>query len=347
MTCASDLQTPDILLLILSLLDPATLTSFRLTSHRINSVITAHQKLICNSIALRTYSTPLDFLPSPDSLLSVPGLGNLYIKTLLRMPRARLLADRAVSNRYLSFFGEGPLPPDAVEQRPRCTRGLLVFWALVDIQQSVNHDEAPAPRYTPPAAVFMTKPRRLVARLFRSRKRVSATKSLSTCAAAPSLSIVDAPSAPLGGSRRSSGGSATSVAQRFAAVKAAQAPFAALLSRLARIDLEVAQGYLHGLMPFGCVGCKYSMPLEYAENSWWRESWALRQGPAFMLSVSSADPRERLWADQTMQQEWGSRAKEVLEVERTTPIFLFEDKEMGKGGIRPLWVEGWDVRGGR
>ena len=66
-----------------------------------------------------------------------------------------------------------------------------------------------------------------------------------------------------------------------------------------------------------------------------------------MLSVSSEYSDERVWARAMMEQEFKARSREVVEVERTTPIFLFEDKEMGKEGVKPLWAEAWDVRSGR
>ncbi|MCJ1432279.1 hypothetical protein MMC27_001635 [Xylographa pallens] len=354
MTSASALQTPDILILILSLLDPTTLATFRLTSPRINSIIVAHQKSICNAVALHTYFTSLDFLPSTNSLLSSPGLDNLYINTLLRMPRAFLLADRAVTgcNATGHCWNSTDYSADN-ETRARCTRGILVFWALVDIQLSVISDKVPAPIYkveAPVAIAPMSKRWKNAAQLFSPRMWASTRKLpfTSTHAIAPALHTADAPSNRVDVSGTTSSDlSAASVAQRFAAVKAAQAPFVALLTRPTRVDLEVAQGFLHTLMPNSNCGMQPNSPLYMAQHSWWRESWAMRQGPAFMLAVSSTDARERAWTNERMEQEFKIRSREVVEVERTTPIFLFEDKEMGKDGAKPLWAEAWEVRGGR
>ncbi|MCJ1377963.1 hypothetical protein MMC17_001059 [Xylographa soralifera] len=354
MTSASALQTPDILILILSLLDPTTLASFRLTSPRINSIIIAHQKSICNSIALRTFSTSFDFLPSPNSLLSSPGLDKLHINALLRMPRALLLADRAIIG--CNAMGRGCNSrdwPAYKETCARCTRGILVFWALVDIQESVSPNQVPAPNYKLEAPVALgpvAKRWKNAAQLFSPRTWVSTRKSPSTTprAVPPAVHPADTPPARVEGcSITPNDLSAASVAQRLAAVKAAQAPFVALLTRSTRIDLEVAQGFLHTLMPNSNSGLQPNSPLYMAQHSWWRESWALRQGPAFMLAVSSADARERAWTNERMEQEFKARSREVVEMERTTPIFLFEDKEMGKDGTRPLWAEAWDVRGGK
>ncbi|MCJ1315672.1 hypothetical protein MMC15_000992 [Xylographa vitiligo] len=354
MTSASALQTPDILILVLSLLDPNTLASFRLTSSRVHSIIIHHQKTICNSIALRTYSTPLDFLPSPSSLLSSPGLANLHFNALLRMPRALLLADRAIVGS--NAMGRGCTSKDYPahnQTRARCTRGILVFWALVDIQESVNPDQVPAPSYRlEPSVALGPVPKRwkTAAQLFSPRTWISTLKSPSPSphAITPALHTAGTPTAKVDGSSSTPCLlSAVSVAQRLAAVKVAQAPFVALLTRSTRIDLEVAQGFLHTLMPNSNSGLQPNSPLYMAQHSWWRESWALRQGPAFMLAVSSADLRERAWTNERMEQEFKARSREVVEVERTTPIFLFEDKEMGKDGAKPLWEEAWDVRGGR
>ena len=357
MTAASALLTPDILLLILFLLDPATLASFRLTSVRINSIIIAHQKLICSSIALRVYSlTSLDFLPSYDSVPSSAGLGNIHIRALLRFPRARLLADRA-------FIKGNERPPASIGYYPkrseviaRCTRGILIFWALVDIQQNINPDEATAPRYTPEPRLTVapvTKRRGLVARQFRPRDQVTAPKSHFTSAAplvtsgsvTPFLTASDGSPSGLGVKNNLGGPSASLFTRRFATVRAAQIPFVNLLSRPTRIDLKVAQGYLHSLMPSYQASHFAIASLSWNEQCWWKESWALRQGPAFMLAVSSTDKKMATWALNRMEQECRGRTREVLEVQRTTPIFLFPDAEMGRDGKRPLWEDAREVRG--
>ena len=343
MTLASVLQTPDTLLLILCLLDGPTIASFRLTSHRINSIIITHQKFICNSIALQHYSTNLDFLPSIDSIDSPPllqYLGNLHIKALLRIPRARLLVSRAVAkgNEHAMVKMYNPADEDACVH---CTRGILVFWALVDIQQSVSPDDNPAPRYIPklsPPISSEAKWRGMVTRLFRPRDRDAALKAVSA-----SVSDIDAPASSPPPANSTPSLSASSVAQRFATIKSAQQPFVNLLSRPTRIDLELAQSYLHWLMPFSTSGYFGGPSLAYKEQCWWKESWALRQGPAFVLAVSSTDSAERQWALNQMETEWKSRGREVGEVERTTPIFLFRDEGMGQGE-RPLWEEAWKFR---
>ncbi|MCJ1291998.1 hypothetical protein MMC34_003548 [Xylographa carneopallida] len=362
MTSVSALQTPDILVPILTFLDPTTLAIFRLTSTRVNSIVVTHQTSICNSIALRTYSIPLDFLPSPNSLLLVPGLANLHIKTLLRIPRARRLADRAIAGshalRIAGFHAlrRGLTPMDSPANREklaRCTQGILVFWALIDIQDTVSHVQIPKPHYTPEASIalgLVNKRWKHAKQIFSPRTWVSTLKlpSSSPQALNPVLRTADTPSTKVNGYIITPADlSAASVAQQFAAVKAAQAPFVALLARPTRVDLEVAQGLLHGLLPSTYSSPLPNSPLYTAQNSWWRESWAVRQGPAFMLSVSSEYSDERVWARAMMEQEFKARSREVVEVERTTPIFLFEDKEMGKEGVKPLWAEAWDVRSGR
>ena len=354
MTSASAIQTPDILILILSLLDSTTLANFRLTSPRINSIIVAHQKSICNTVALHNYFTSLDFLPSTSSLLCSPGLNNLHINTLLRMPRALILTDRVFTGRNATGHRLNSTDSSADnETRARCTRGILVFWALVDIQRSVISDPVPAPIYkaeVPVATVPMSKRWKNAAQLFSPRTWASTRKLpfTSTHAIAPVPYTADAPSTNVDEhGTMSSYLTAASVAQQLAAIKAAQAPFVALLSRPTRVDLEVAQGFLHALMPNSNCRMQPNSPLYMAQHSWWREGWALRQGPAFMLAVSSTDARERAWTDERMEQEFKIRSREVVEVERTTPIFLFEDKNMGKDGAMPLWAEAWEVRTGR
>lgn len=346
------LQTPDILLLILSFLSPHTLLSFRLTSPLINSLIITHQKSICSAIASHTYCTPLTFLPS-SSLLH--HLDNLHLRSLVRLPRARLLAARAIAKD--AALGDGtysagePYPFD--EELRRCTRGILVFWALVDIQRSVSPDPNPPAHYIPgeaPAATVdatATAPKRrgVVARLFRHRSRgstatqtLAAPDTLGPLRPTPDNPAAHGPAAP---------SAATVITQRFATIKAAQAPFVALLTRSTRVDLELAQGYLHTLVPSHegeYVGLKF-LGLAFQEHCWWKESWALRQGPAFVLAASSGVAAERRWAVERMTAEWRARGREVREVERTTPLFLFAD-EGGKGG-RPLWAEAWEVRGRR
>ncbi|MCJ1475100.1 hypothetical protein MMC13_003760 [Lambiella insularis] len=351
MTAASGLQLPDILLIILSLLDPPTLLSFRLTSPRINSIITTHQRSICNSIASHTHSTNLDFLPSPDSPALLLHLQNLHIKALLRIPRAKLLAARAVTHSD-PIYGPRETDPSDDGLRAHCTRGILVFWALVDIQQSVSPNKGSVPRYVPglPAAVVPASKRRgIVARLFRTRKREPATNAAAgpvtaaTCVS-PALDTIETPSSP--DADRTFPTSASAVTQRFATIKAAQQPFVSLLSRPTRVDLELAQGYLHWLMPFDLGGCFGGPSLTYKEQCWWKESWALRQGPAFLLAVCSADAGERSWALDRMEQEWKGRRRAVVEAERTTPIFLFRDEGMAVGE-KPLWEAAWEIRGRR
>ncbi|MCJ1398139.1 hypothetical protein MMC11_001336 [Xylographa trunciseda] len=361
MTSASALQSPDILLLILSLLDPSTLARFRLTSSRINSIITAHQRSICSSIALRTYSTSLDFLPSPHTALSSPGLGNLYIRALLRLRRAHLLVVKAIDeSQRMPTSQLKSDSPEADEARARCTRGILVFWALIDIQQSLYPDEAPTPMFSEPylGPLPMTRRQRMISRLLRFRNPASPPNLLVAqydaraqylCAAerAEPYRVVNAPSHPNGVDITSSGSAAASVARRFAAIKAAQIPFAALLSRSTRIDLEVAQGYLHLLLErVSAPDYGGHMPPNNIQDCWWKESWALRQGPAFVLALHSHLNAEVEWALRRMEKECKARSRDVLEAERTTPIFLFEDAEMGRDGTRPLWAEAWEVRGG-
>ncbi|MCJ1284173.1 hypothetical protein MMC26_003504 [Xylographa opegraphella] len=348
MTAASAVQIPDILILILSFLDPTTLASFRRTSLPINSVIIAHQRLICNSIALHTYSISLDFLPSPKFLPFSSGLRYLHFNALWRIPRVLLLADRAVNG---SASKDSPTHEDT---QARCTRGLLVFWALIDIQESVSPQQVPVSNFGLEQSVA---PRpvptrwKQAAHLFSPRTWVSTLRSpsIDPHAITPPVQTANTSPVKFEDSRCTSWvPSAAAVARRFADVKAAQAPFVALLARPTRIDLEVAQGFLHSLMPNTNFGSQPNSPLYLAQHCWWRESWALRQGPAFMIAVSSTDARERAWTNRKMEQEFMARSRDVVEVERTTPIFLFEDNEMMENnGTKPLWVEAWEVRAGR
>ena len=174
MTSASAVQHPDIFFIILGFVDSTTLASLRLTSTHINSLIIVHQHSICHSIALRTYhSFSLDFLPPPASVLSL-NLGNLYIRTLLRIPRARLIADPP-------FLEDKDIFPTKQNNHlTHCTRGILVFWVLVDIQQSTTPDEAPPPTYKQHLLVKM-------ARLLQSRGSALAAKSPSTRPSASSV----------------------------------------------------------------------------------------------------------------------------------------------------------------
>ena len=48
-----------------------------------------------------------------------------------------------------------------------------------------------------------------------------------------------------------------------------------------------------------------------------------------------------------MEEEWKARTTEVIEEERTTPIFLFrDDGGEVEEGEKPIWGEAWALREG-
>ena len=298
---------------------------------------------------------------------SPQSLHNFHLKALLRLPKAHLLAIRAVAKSdYVSLVGIPENHSIGNEVRARCARGILIFWALVDIQQSVCPPSSRSSlKYTPapaPAPVLTVRsknhPRQrrqgIVMRLLRplSRKSTLDPPSMPSIPAKVASTAQDITTDSKSTTQNALNGvpaqtsiSASDTKRRLEAIKTAQEPFVVLLSRTARVDLELAQGYLHWLMPFDMSGCFGGPSLEYKERCWWKESWALRQGPAFILSICSRDEKERAWALRRMEEEWKARTKDVIEVERTTPIFLFRDGEMNKEpGLKPLWSEAWDLR---
>ena len=319
MSSSRALQTPEIFLLIIAYIDTSTLLILRLTNRRINSITVTHQKFIFNSIASREYSLNLELATS-----EIPHLSDIfYLNALVRLPKARLLTVRGLDKGadYMMFVtGIRAEHPVGEAIRARCARGILLVWAMVDIQRSVD-PSGPTPKYVPaitedPVVPARSCRRRIIARLFKSRAAKPASGST--------------PTSP----------SASEVKDRLDMIDAAQQPFMAALDRDSRVDMELARLYLKGLMPFEWPGHIVGPFSDYSEKCWWEEKWALRQGPEFMLAVSSSDRKERKWAQEWVDAEWSTRPEDVAKLERIRPVFSSKDTENSEISIMN---EAWEM----
>ena len=305
------LESADVLLIVLAHVDPATLSALRFVSHRINSIIVAHQKSVCNIIALKEHAINLDWhAPNTDHISKIP-----YIRALLRIPTANMLAERAINKgNFELLLPFGDYTDDAFHIR--CTRGILIYWALIDIQRSVSPSQ-PIPKYLPVPYPKPAKRRGKIAQIFgfhKSRPSTSSGVIWPPIYSPDNFPIRLIPDSAY--TSRQSRPSFSAVQERFSAIQAAREPFIAGLDWNSKVDLELALSQLRWLNPFEVTGCFGGPSLEYTRKCSWKVEWMFRQGPKFLLAVSSKFIMERAWAMQIMEAEWEVRCvgAETLEL---------------------------------
>ena len=306
------LETTDVLLIVLAHVDSAGLPTLRFVSHRINSVIVAHQKSVCNIIALKEYAINLDWHASnTDHVSKIP-----YIRALLRIPAASVLAERAISKGNFELFVYLPFGDYANDAfHIRCTRGILIYWALIDIQRSVSPSR-PIPKYVPVPYPKPAKRRGKIARILgfhKSRPTMSPGVMWPPIYSPDNFPIRLIPDSAY--TNRQDSPSLSTVQERISAIQAARESFVAELDRNTRVDLELALSQLNWLNPFEMSGCFGGPSLEYVRKCWWKVEWMFRQGPEFLLAVGSGLIMERAWAMQIMEAEWEVRCVEAETLE--------------------------------
>ena len=316
-TTPTPLQIPEIAISIFAHLDPPTVLSIRLVSFPINTLILTHQRSISRSIAQRQFLTDIDWPPPDLDCLQK----NFPLKTLTRLPKAYTLARRANTNfdcyavagrvkkpwrrSHVEIIKATPLYPTFLG---RCARAILIIWTLNDIRQSLDGSE-PLPSYTPPS------PPSRHERLGRLLSRMTMLSFKSDSASAPpvdanarTLSLYMSTLKPK---------SKPEFQEYFSALEAARQTYLISLPRSHRIDLVWVQNYLFlGLVRLIKDG---------------DVTFALHQGSGFMLSFSSDDQCEKVWAQTLARNVVGARgfAFNYDEWERTLPLFFNKEEGLG------------------
>lgn len=314
------LQIPEIAISIIGYLDPPTVLSIRLVSIPINTLILTHQRCISRSIAQRQFLTDIDWPPPDLDCLQK----NFPLKTLTRFPKAYTLARRA--NKNLECYaeaGRARIPGKRHVEGPvlkvtslyptflgRCARAILIIWTLNDIRQYLDESE-PLPSYVPPS------PPSRQGRLGRLLSRMTMFNIKSDSASAPpidanaqTLSLYMSTLKPR---------SKLEFQKYFSALEAARQKYLNALPRNHRIDLVWVQNYL-----FLGLSRGYRTKLIAGGDI----AFALHQGPGFILSLSSDDQCEKVWARTLARNVIGAREFELSfdEWERTLPIFFDEEE---------------------
>ena len=328
MQSAEVLFTPDTLLLIINHLDIPSLLSLRLTSSRLDQIIVAHQRLICTSITSQRHDDGGLHLPAYNGPFTPR---NLHLKALARFDKARFL----VWNLFLSTYNE-PVSPLNGMMPSRITRGILIMWTLVDIQQEVSPSHAIS-KYSPSRQV----PSRL-APLSRLRQKVVKKllrRSALQVADTPSTSISDPEPASLSdrANKHSSPSDSLDATKRLNMIRQAQQPFVTALNREARVGLQLAREYLAEFLP---TYLDHADQIKY----WWMEDWALRQGPQFILAFLSRDENERAWASERAQEEWRARPTGERDPVGHSYAFCFPDSVGSENQLQTISAEAWQIK---
>ena len=334
------IETTDLLLIILAHVDSAALSALRLVSRHINSVIVAHQKSVCNIIALKEYAINLDWnTPNTDHLSKVP-----YIRALLRLPITRILAKRAINRENFELFLHLPHGNYFDEAfHIRCTRGILIYWALIDIQRSVCPSQ-PIAKYVPVPYPKPPKRRGKIARILgfhKSRPTISSGVMWPPIYSEDNFPVRLIPDSAY--TNRQDRASFSAVQERLSAIQTAREPFVSGLDWNTRVDLELALSQLRWLNPFEMHGCFGGPALEYKQKCWWKLEWMFRQGPEFLLAVGSEDIMQRAWARQIMEAEWEVRCLEAETLEARSFKYTLNAADDPVGAGRSISGDGHAV----
>ena len=151
------------------------------------------------------------------------------------------------------------------------------------------------------------------------------------------IATSEAASSPHQTSRPSSSSDSLDATKRSDIVGQAQQSFVNALNRKARVDLQLAQEHLAEIMPW------YNDHPENRAKSWWKEDWALRQGPEFMLAIVSRDKKERAWATEWIEKEWKARPPGARD-----PVacytFCFPDPVDSSNQLQTISAEAWKIK---
>ena len=365
------LFTPDTLLLIINHLDPLSLFSLRLTCSLLNRIILTHQRLICNSIISRELNgglvvpvddapftqTTNDTLASPfhDGRLTLPVYNgpfapqNLHLKALARVEKAKFLAAHAARYGPAGDAEYGPMPlhkeehtvhPIVAGLRARIACGILIIWALIDIQQEAN-PKSPIPKYI---SFRKANAARLVSMSLLPRKVVQRFRP-STSKADTSLNPTITPE-PASASHHIDQSSlllnSLDTTKSLETIRQAQQSFVSALDRKARVDLHLAREYLAEEIS-GSLGCFYGL-FRHGTEHWWKEDWALRQGPEFIEALVSKQKRKRAWAIERMREEWDARPLGAPEPVGHSYAYCFPDPEGSAKLLETVSAQAWRIK---
>ena len=222
----------------------------------------------------------------------------------------------------------------------RIIHGILIIWTLVDIQREVSPGPL-LPKYFSSKKVSITASASRLPSMSLLREKI-AKRLLGRSApraemSSASIITPEAASSPYQTSRLSSPSDPLEAMKRSEVVGQAQQSFVNALNRKARVDLQLAQEHLAEIMPW------YNDHPENRAKSWWKEDWALRQGPEFMLAIMSRDKKERAWAAEWIEKEWKARPPGTRD-----PVacytFCFPDPVDSNNQLQTISAEAWKIK---
>ena len=279
------LHIPEIVLLILSHLEPSTILLVRLVSSSINTLILTHQRSISMTVAQRQFSIIItDWYPP-----NVDGLQKkFHLKTIARLPKAYELARRANSQLEctVDISREAVKGREYSLSRPtisyptfiaRCARAILTIWVIGDIRRHMTQPE-PLPAYIP---LFGRREKRvgLLTRMTYGVSRVICRPPVSSQINRQAISqCIETLAAT----------STSEIKSQLTIFDSARTTYLDSLSLDCRLDLVWVQDYLFAGLAI--------TRRRYSSTSREELAFALQQSPNFLLLLSSRDPNERSWA---------------------------------------------------
>ena len=277
------LHISEIVLLILSHLEPSTILSIRLVSSSINTLILTYQRSISITVAQRQFSIIItDFHPP-----NIDGLQEkFHLKTIARLPKAYELARRTNSQLECTVDISRETVREHSTSMPtisyptfiaRCARAILTIWVIGDIRRHITQPE-PLPAYIP---------------LFgRREKRVSflsrMTYGVSRIICKPPVSSQINRQAISQCIETLAATSTSEMESKLTMFDSTRTAYLGSLSHDCRIDLVWVQDYLFAGLAI--------TRRRYNSTSREELAFALQQSPNFLLSLSSRDPNEWSWA---------------------------------------------------
>ena len=284
------LHIPEIVLLILSHLDPSTILLIRLVSSSINTMILTHQRSISKTVAQRQFSIIITDCrpPNIDSLQT-----NFHLKTIARLPKAYELARRlnsqlectvisreTVKGRETSFSRPTISYPTFIA---RCARAILTIWVVGDIRRHITQPES-LPAYIP---LFGRREKsvRLLSRMTYGVSRTICKPPVSSQINRQAISQCIETLAPK---------STFEIKSQLAIFDSARTTYLDSLSRDCRLDLVWVQDYIFAGLAITRRRYNRTSPEILA--------FVLQQSPNFLLSLSSRDPNEWNWASRLVKE---------------------------------------------
>ena len=294
------LHIPEIVLLILSHLDPSTILLIRLVSSSINTLILTHQRSISITVAQRQFSIIITDCrpPNIDSLQK-----NFHLKTIARLPKAYELARRTnsqlectvinretVKGRETSFSRPTISYPTFIA---RCARAILTIWVIGDIRRHITQPE-PLPAYIP---LFgqREKSAGLLSRMTYGVSRNICKPPVSSKINRQAISRCIETLAPK---------STSEIESQLTIFDSARTTYLDSLSRDCRLDLVWVQNNIFTGLHITRRRCNSTSPEELA--------FALQQSPNFLLSLTSKDVNEWVWAARLVREITRHKETEFL-----------------------------------